>query len=103
MTDREIVTGYLANVWTISCLLHTIDWNQRHGLPLLNLPERVQELKRELNRFEDVLVRIPDRKIRIILRCRYALGWSVIDTAIYTDMSCNTVSRYTDTALQRLS
>ncbi len=80
-----------------------IVWNQRHGLPELNLPEQLQELKKDLLFFEKILERIPDRRTRIVLRCRFALGWSWPDIADFMDMSMGTVMTIAAAAMDRLN
>ena len=103
MTDREVIVHYHDNVVAMNCLMNCIDWNQRHGLPVLDMPDRVQELKKELLRFEDVLAGIPDIRTRNILRCRYALNWTELNTADYMELHRETVRYIAKAALDRLS
>lgn len=101
--DRRIIAEYRENVIAMHTLSHQLAWNQRHGLPLMELPELLEELKERVLRFDELLNRIPDRMARIVLRCRYALGMNASDTAVFTKLSCNTVSKIVTGALHQIA
>ena len=103
MTDREIVTQYRDTVYEIHSLRQRIAWNIRHGLPVLTMPNQVDQLMGELLRFEMILDDIPDRRTRNVIVCRYALGMSERDTADMMDVSRGAVDRICSATLQRMS
>lgn len=93
MSDKEIITGYLAIVFDIASTRLRMAWNERHGLPVLDMPDRVRTLLEALVRFEKILAGIQDRKTRTVLRCRYALGMNSYDVALYMNLCSETVYR----------
>ena len=93
MTDRELILNYRDIVLSINSINENIEWNERHNLPVLDLLEQARSLKRSLIRFEELLRMIPNRRDRIIIRCRYVLGLGEQDTADYMNISRGTVSR----------
>jgi DNA-directed RNA polymerase specialized sigma24 family protein len=103
MTDREIITEYHNTAMAAGSLLLGMAWNHRHGLPVLDMPDRVRQLQTELVTFEKILSRITDRRTRVVLRCRYALGMSDRLTAEYMGLSIATVARIASDALSRMS
>ncbi len=102
MTDREIVTEYRYNVIAAHTIRQSIVWNQRHGMPLMDLPDQLRELREMILRFEDVLALIPERRTRNVIRCRYALGWNIQDTAAFMGLSCGLVNVLSLITLRRL-
>lgn len=102
MTDRDIITGYHETVMVAGLLLHGIEWNRLHGLPLQDLTERVQQMRRELFRFEMIMDAIRDRRTRNVIRCRYALGMTETETADFLGLSRGTIARLTTDTLNRL-
>lgn len=92
-SDRDIIKGYLDTV----CLFHTIRqqiaWNIHHGLKTLMLDIEKTQLMADIMRFEDIIERIPDRRTRNIIRCRFALGMDVYSIAEYMGMSGGHVER----------
>lgn len=103
MTDREIVLQYRDIVFEIHSIRQRIAWNIRHGLPVLSMPEKVDQLLAALLRFEMILDGILDRRTRNVICCRYALGMSERDTADMVDISPGTVDRICSATLQRMS
>jgi len=103
MLDRDIVTNYRETVISISIIREQVAWNRRHGLPIQSMLKQQGPLINELMRFEDIMDSISDRRIRIALCCRYALGMSERDTAAVMGLERNTVRRICAEALQRLS
>ena len=93
MTDREVITDYRNIVHEIHGLKERLAWNQRHGLPVLNILEKIGQLMNALIRFEDLLDGIPDRRARNVISCRYALGLNVRETSDIIGVSCLTVER----------
>ena len=102
MTNRELINGYRDIVLDIHSMQLRIAWNKRHGLPVLNLPDKVSQLIRELIRFENILDSIPDRRARNIICLRFVLGLSERDTADYLNISRATVSRIYDDTFRQL-
>ena len=100
MTDREVITEYRSIIFKIHGLKERLAWNQRHGLPVLNIPEKIGQLMNALIRFEDLLDSIPDRRSRNVISCRYALGLTVRDTSDIIGTSCMTVERICDEVLK---
>ena len=91
MTNGEIVTNYRDNVFAVYYLHQRIEWKQRHGLPVLTMQEEKEQLMKRLLLFEEITDRIEDRRARIIVISRYALGRSVRDIAALLDLSSKTV------------
>ena len=52
---------------------------------------------------EKIMERIPDRRTRIVLRCRFALGWSWPVISDFMDMSLGTVMTIAAAAMDRLN
>ena len=103
MTDIELITEYRDIVIYISTLKRQLAWNQAHGLPVLNIPEQIQQLIRELIRFENLINTITDRRSRNIVRLRYVLGMSDMDTAEYIGISNVTANRICAAAIRSLA
>ena len=103
MTDRDIITGYHETAIIAGLLLHGIEWNRRHGLLLQNLIEQVEQMQRELFRFEMIMDAIPDRRVRNVIRCRYALGMTETETAEFLGLSRGTIARIISDTLNRFS
>lgn len=102
MTDRDIILNYYDSVIALRSIQRQLTWNQLHGLPEMNFPEQLKELKAELKRFEELLDRIQDRRTRIAMRCRYALGWTTRETSVFMDLDRNIISAITTAALRRI-
>lgn len=102
MTNTELITGYRDIVFNIHGMKQQITWNQRHRLPVLDLPDKVSQLMQELIRFEDVLYSITDRRARNIICLRFVLGLNERDTADYMHISRRTVSRISEAILKQL-
>lgn len=100
MNHSEIIQGYLANVFMIRYYREQIAWNQRHGLPALDMPQRLRELLHLVATFETILSTIPDKRARIVLRCRFALGMSIPDTAEFLGITRQHVARISRDALR---
>ena len=109
MTDRDIILNYYDSVIALRSIQRQLTWNQLHGLPEMNFPEQLKELKAELKRFEELLDRIQDRRTRVAMRCRYALGWNTRDiwttreTSVFMDLDRNIISAITTAALRRIN
>jgi DNA-directed RNA polymerase specialized sigma subunit len=101
MTDKEIILNYQANVFALHSLREQIAWNQRHGQPVSDLQEQKHRLKENIIRFEDLIDSIQDRRARVILRCRFALGMTLPDVSAFMELSCYRISTITKTALAR--
>ena len=98
MTDKEIITEFRMNVLEIQSIRERVAWNIRHGLPVMNMSEQIRQLAADVMRFENVLDMITDRRARIMIRCRFALGMTERQTAEYMQVSHRTVNRIvTDT------
>ena len=102
MTDKEVITCYRYIVFDIHSMQQQIAWNKQHGLPVLNLPDKVSQLIRELIRFENILDRITDRRARNIILLRFVLSLGERDTADYLNISRATVSRICDDTFRQL-
>lgn len=102
MTNKELITGYRDIVFDIHGMQQQIAWNKRHGLPVLNLPDKVSQLIRELIRFENILDSITDRRARNIICLRFVLGLGEGYTADYLNISRATVSRICDDTFRQL-
>ena len=103
MTNRELITGYRDIVLDIHSMQLRIAWNQRHGLPVLNIPDKVSQLIRELIRFENILDSITDRRARNIICLRFVLGFGERDTAHYMSISRGTVTRLCNDTLRKVN
>lgn len=93
MTNYELITGYRDIVFDIHGQQQRLAWNRRHGLPELDIPDKIQQLIQELIRFEDLIITITDLQARNIICLRYVLGLTVRTTAERMGMSCATVNR----------
>lgn len=93
MTDREIISEYRNDVFVLHSLRLQIAWNLRHGLPIFDMPEKITQIRNRLAMFGEILDRIPDRRTRNIIRCRFALGMDVYSIAEYMRMSGGHVER----------
>ncbi len=91
--DRQIIEQYRETVFLIHSTKLRIEWNRRHGLPVLGMPEQVRELIQELSRFEDIMSSITDIKARNIIAFRYVFGLSVQAIADIMGISRGTVTR----------
>ena len=100
MNNRELITGYRDIVFEIHGLRQQLAWNHRHDLPALNMPEKIDQLSRELIRFEDLLNSIEDLRARNIICMRYVLGMTERDTAFIMNLSRVTVNRICSVTLQ---
>ena len=103
MTDREIILQYRDIVHEIHSIRQRLAWNIRHDLPVMSMPEKVNQLLSALLRFEMILDGISDRRTRNIIVCRFALGMSERDTAFVMGISAGTVGRICNGTLQSMS
>ena len=103
MSDKDIILNYRNTVFELKSIRRQLTWNQQHGLPAMNFPELLKELKAELMRFEELLEQIPDRRTRVAMRCRYALGWNTRDISVFMNLDRNTISAITTAALRRIN
>ncbi len=89
--EWDILTGYRERIQ----LLHTVRMEltraARYGWPVFDKPEQAHRLKMEINEFNTIMTRIPERRSRIVLRCRFALGFTIRDIADYMELSAGTV------------
>lgn len=92
-SDRKLILNYRYIVWTINSLNESIEWNQRHGLPVHSLADQADSLTRQLIRFEEIMQSLPDRLTRIVIRLRYAIGMNVPEISFLIDISAGTVMR----------
>ena len=102
MDSIDIVTNYRENVIAAHSIQQCIDWNQRHGLPLMDLPDQLRNLREKILMFEDVLARIQDRRTRTVIRCRYAFGWSIPETAAFMEVSKELITTLSFLVMKKL-
>ena len=95
MTAEEwrIITQYRETVIALHALLDEIDTWTRRGFSVTNLMDKAQVLKQDILQFENILEKIPDRRARNVLRCRFALGYTIAETAADLGMSDTTVDK----------
>ena len=103
MTDREVVTEYREILIEYSCNRENLLWNLNHGFPLMNIPDKLRELKELIFRFEDIMDNIPDWRTRNVLRGRYALGLSLRDISFSMGISVATAQRICDAGLSMIN
>lgn len=96
-SNFDIITGYLNAVFLLRTIRQQIAWNNRHGLPVMMMEDERTRLRADIMRFDDVIDRIPDRAARNAILCRYALGMSISEAAVYLGVSTGTVNRLTAT------
>ncbi len=101
--DRNIIEGFRDNVFLLKAVRDQIEWNQRHRLPVLELPAQAAQLMHDVAMFELAMDRIRDRRTRNIIRCRFGLGWPVWDIALAMEMHRNTVNRIIREQLQKMT
>ena len=102
MSDRDIIFNYSLTISEIASIQRTIYRRRRLGLPALDLPARIHQLMQRLIRFEDLMDRIPDIRARIAVRCRYALGYSIPETAEFMNLSRKTVQKITKNIIDNI-
>jgi len=102
MSDKEVITGYRDNVFMFDAVQQQIQWFNRHDLPVLALAKRAEKLINNVTMFEEIVNRIPDRRTRNAIRCRYALGMSIGDTADYLNINRMTVNRMIERGLNQI-
>ena len=91
MRNGEIVTNYRNNVFAVYYLRQRIEWNRQHGLPAEGMEDEKDQLMQKLMLFEEIMDRIEDRRARIIIISRYALGMNVREIAAYLNLSSKTI------------
>ena len=102
MTDKEIITHYRDIVFNIYYLKEQIAWNKKHNLSFAKQAKEFVEAVKALQRFEELIDSIKDRRTRNIICLRYALGESERDTAYRMRVSRGTVSRICAEVLKSL-
>ncbi len=87
VSEWDTLTGYRETVLAACSVLIDISWRLQHGIPLTDLPEQYDRLKMDIVRFNAILEKIPDRLARNVLRCRFALGYTIGETAEFLEVS----------------
>lgn len=91
--EWEILSGYRETVQLMNTIMEQLDMARRYRLPVYQLPEQARRLLGDIMRFETIMEGIQDRRARNVLRCRFALGYSVRETADYMEMSSGEINR----------
>ena len=82
--EREAFTAYNDN---LPFLFRHKEYLIVHSVPVQSIDKEIDSILKQLYLFESVMDRIRDRRKRVILRCRYALGMKVADIAFLMNMS----------------
>ncbi len=98
--ERDCIISYRDNVLEYNAIARCIEWRNRYNLPLISLPDKKQQLMENIMRFEYLMDEIQNRRTRVILRCRYALGMSDAYIAYVMKVNRQTVYREIDNALK---
>ena len=91
--EWKILSGYRETVQLMNTITRQLDRARRYRLPVCQLPEQARRLMDDIMSFETIMERIQDRQARNVLRCRFALGYTVRETADYLGMSTGKVDR----------
>ncbi len=103
MRNGEIVTNYRDNVFAVYYLRQRIEWNLLHGLPVQSMEDEREQLIEKLMLFEEIMDRIEDRRARIVIIARYALGMNERDIAARLNLTSNTIGKICRSTLSGLT
>ena len=85
--EREAMTAYNDNMICFPLLFRHKDFLTVHNVPVQNIDKEIDSILEQLFLFESVMDRIQDRRRRVILRCRYALGMKIANIAFLMNIS----------------
>lgn len=98
MTNKEIIVSYRDTVLLLNSIQKQIKWNYKFFLPVKFLAEKRKALCRDLLMFEYILSDIKDIRMRNVIRCRYALGMTIEETAERMELCTMTINKLEEEA-----
>ena len=92
--EQEAIICFSDNVKLLPMMYNHIDFLTVHNIPVQKYEKEIDLILEQLYLFEKVMDRVLDRQLRVIMRCRYALGMKTDDIGFFMNISRNTILKY---------